>query len=267
MHDLQRLVDAVHKSPQYAHVGEDVVRGIGARELATRRNLKDAIKSTKNKLHQVGGAYLQGELPYARWSIELQAAASAGDPERLRSVCMQAMQQHASTRERLPILEAFYAQTLSALPPPRVVLDVACGLNPLAIPWMRLPPSAEYYACDIYADMVEFINEFLRIAHVVGEAQVCDAAHSPPTRRANLALLLKTLPCIEQLDKSAGLRLLETVNAEYVLVSFPVRSLSGRGKGMRESYEDHLRELLAGKSWSTQRFEFATELAFLIRKA
>lgn len=267
MDDLQRLMDAVHKSPKYARVCEDVVRGIGARELAARRSLKEAIKATKNKLHQVGGAYLAGELPYVRWSAELQAAASAGDTERLRSICLQAMQQHASTRERLPILEAFYAQTLAALPPPQVVLDVACGLNPLAILWMGLPPSVQYYACDIYADMVEFIDEFLRVVHVAGEAQVCDVAHIPPTRRADLALLLKTLPCIEQLDKSAGLRLLETVNAEHLLVSFPVRSLGGRGKGMRENCEAHLRELLVGKPWPVQRFEFDTELAFLIHKA
>ena len=45
---------------------------------------------------------------------------------------------HSSTRERLPILEQFYARALADIPPARVVLDLACGLNPLALAWMPL---------------------------------------------------------------------------------------------------------------------------------
>jgi len=51
--------------------------------------------------------------------------------------------------------------------------------------------------------------------------------HSPPTQHADLALILKTLPCLEQLDKTAGQWLLEAVNVDYLLLSFPVYSLGG----------------------------------------
>lgn len=266
MDDLERLLSAVLKSPKYAQVCEDVIRNIGSRELATRRNLKEAIKATKNKLHQVAGAYLDRKLPYAQWQAELQAAASTGDQERLRRVCAEVMQYHSSTRERLPILDEFYARTLSALPPVSTVLDIACGFNPLAMPWMPLPENVQYYAYDIYVDMVEFINQFMRIIHVQGQAQACDIARFPPTRRADLALLLKTIPCLEQLDKSAGLRLIEAVHADHLLISFPVRSLGGRDKGMVQNYEARLREWMASKPWDVQRFEFASELAFLVSK-
>ena len=60
------------------------------------------------------------------------------------------------------------------LPPIRSVLDVACGLNPLAIPWMPLAPDVHYYACDIYADMIAFLNGFFQIAGIDGQAQACD---------------------------------------------------------------------------------------------
>jgi hypothetical protein len=36
---------------------------------------------------------------------------------------------------------------------------------------------------------------------------------------------------------------------------------------MPTNYEARFRELVAGKDWSIKRFEFATELAFLISKA
>jgi hypothetical protein len=35
---------------------------------------------------------------------------------------------------------------------------------------------------------------------------------------------------------------------------------------MAHNYEQRFWELMAGKPWSVQRFEFATELAFLVSK-
>jgi 16S rRNA (guanine(1405)-N(7))-methyltransferase len=275
MDELERLVQAVRKSPKYRSVCLDVVRNVGARELAGQRNWREAVKATKNKLHQVGGAYWDG-VDYAAWLDRLRNAARADGESRrspgmeyeseVRRICREAMQHHASTRERLPILDQFYTQVLAGLPPPRVVLDIGCGLNPLAIPWMPLAPSVEYYAYDMYDDLATFLNGFMTIVAVQGQAQACDVSACPPARRADLALILKTLPCLEQLDRLAGARLLEKIQAEHLLVSFPVRSLGGRDKGMPQSYEAHLQELLSGRGWSVQRFAFSTELAFLIHR-
>ncbi len=266
MDELEQLVAAVLESAKYARVSTDVIRNVGARELAARRNLKEAVKATKNKLHQVGAAYLDVGIDYARWERRLQPAAESGDPEELCMACREVMQRHSSTRERLPILEAFYAETLRGLPLIRTVLDVACGLNPLALPWMGLPQGVRYYAYDMYVDMAGFLNHFFQCVGIKGETVACDVAQTPPTRRADLALLLKALPCLEQLERSAGARILDAVQADYLLVSFPVRSLGGRDKRMAENYEAHFRELVAGKPWGVQRFAFATELAFLVRK-
>jgi len=266
MDDLDRLVLAVLESTKYRNVCPDVIRCIGSRELATRQSLKDAIKATKNKLHQIGGAYFDGRVEYARWLGVLRTAAEAEDRTAFLQTCREIMRHHSSTRERLGILDQFYAQTLSALRGVKVVLDIACGFNPLAIPWMPFDENVQYYAYDIYSDLIDFINEFMQIANVRGQAQVCDITHCSPARRADLALILKSVPCIEHLDSSASRRLLETINADHLLVSFPVRSLGGRGKGMVRNYETRFWELVLGKPWSVQRFEFATELAFLISK-
>lgn len=264
--ELDRLVKAVLGSPKYATVAPDFIRTIGARELASRRNLKEAIKATKNKLHQVGGAYFSGRLDYAAWLAHLRAVYQSGDEAAFRRVCVRLMRHHASTRERLPVLDTFYATALAGLSPIRSVLDVACGLNPLAIPWMGLAPDVEYYACDIYRDMVDFIGGFLALIGIRGCVEVCDLIHTRPPYRVDLALVLKTIPCLEQIDKSAGRRLLETLDADYLLVSFPARSLGGRDKGMPVNYEKHFRELIAGKGWTVRRFKFPTELAFLVSR-
>jgi 16S rRNA (guanine(1405)-N(7))-methyltransferase len=261
---LDELVAEVLRSPKYSRVCEEFVRRVGADELGKRRSLKEAVKATKNKLHQVGGAYLDAAPDYAIW--ERMLAGSASDRERLLETCRTIMGYHASTRERLPILEEFFTATLAELAPVRSVLDVGCGLNPLAIPWIPLEPGAAYYAYDIYHDMIGFIDGFMRLVGVNGQAQAHDMLQFMPPETVEVAFLLKTIPCLEQVDKSAGLRLLEAVHADTVLVSFPVRSLGGFDKSMAENYEARLHELLAGKNWPVKRFEFATELAFLVDK-
>lgn len=266
MDDLDRLVQAVLKSPKYKSICEEVVRNIGSRELASRRNWKEAVKATKNKLHQVGGAYFDRDIEYAKWLDELRTARYSGDENRFLRVCADVMRHHSSTRERLAILDQFYVQTLADLPHINSVLDVACGLNPLAIPWMPLGKDIQYYAYDMYRDLVDFLNEFMSIANVSGRAQVCDVTQIPFEGKAELAFILKSLPCIEQLDKSASLKLIERINADYLLISFPVRSLVGRDKRMVQNYEARFRELIEGKLWTVQRFEFTTELAFLVSK-
>ena len=309
---LEDLVQTVLASPKYRAVSEDLVRNIGRRELTARRGFKEAVKATKNKLHQVAGAYLDARPPYEKWLKQLAAAdqrlttndqrpMTNGEPgderqettdERQRStdnlqsaiynlqsamdhglrtirfqdVCREIMAHHASTRERLGILDSFYATALAGIGPVRSVLDVACGLNPLTIPWMPLAADVTYYACDIYADMIAFLNSYFQVAGIRGQAQVCDLVTAPPSHQVDLALVLKVLPPLEQLDKSAGINLLRALRANHLLVSFPARTLGGRNKGMAESYEDRFRALAREEGWAIERFAFMTELVFLVKR-
>ena len=262
---LTQLVDAVLQSSKYRTVHKDLIKRIGSRELANRHNLKEATKATKNKLHQVG-AFLDPKPAFDKWLLRVEEAAQRGDNNSLRQVCADIMAHHASTRERLPILNLFYEKTLSDLPPIRSLLDVACGLNPLSLLWMPHADTLDYYAYDIYENLIDFLNEFFALMQVRGYAEVCDVIQlcSPP--KVDLALILKSIPCLEQIDKSAARRLLDTINADHVLVSFPVHSLSGRNKGMAIHYEAKFRELTAGRSWVIARFDFETELVFRISK-
>ncbi|HLI91042.1 MAG TPA: hypothetical protein VKV37_20290 [Ktedonobacteraceae bacterium] len=263
---LERLVEDVLAGAKYRDICPELVASIGARELARRRNFKEAVKATRSRLHQAGGAYFAGREDYAGWLAALEQAARTGDGAALREACRRIMSHHASTRERLPILDEFYSALLADLRPVRSVLDIACGLNPLAIPWMPLEEGAEYYACDIYQGMMDFLARFTALTNVRGHAQTCDVLRSCPDQRADVAFLLKAIPCLEQIDKQAGPRLLHAVNAHYLIVSFPARSLSGRHKGMIANYEAHFRALIAGERWSITRHEFATELVFVVRK-
>jgi len=263
---LEKLVETVLTSSKYKAVSHDLIRSIGLRELAKRSSLKEAVKATKSKLHQVGGAYLNDKEDYAGWLNELERLFHSGDQDAFLTYVQKVMSYHASTRERLPILDHFYKTILADLPPVHRILDVACGFNPLTLPWMPLAESVEYYAYDIYQDMLVFLERFMALIQVQGQAQVCDIIQSCPTTEVDVAFVLKALPCLEQVDKSAGSELLHRINAKYVVVSFPVHSLGGRMKGMEANYEARFWALVEGTKWEIKRFDFATELVFLIKK-
>lgn len=264
MDELAQLKTAVLASAKYRHVAPQLIITIGQAELDKGRSLKAAIKATKNKLHQVGGAYQDKPIDYERAARELRVASNLGEAAWTTAVT-NLMQLHTSTRERLPILAEFYQATLADLPPIRRVIDIASGLNPLAVGWMPLSPTVEYVAYDIYDDMMQFLTVYFALAQIEGQGVTRDVIHQPPTEPADLALLLKTLPVLEQVDKTAVSRLLDALNARYLLISFPVHSLGGRRKGMPMHYSEQMDRWLDGRLWSVQRFDFDTELAFLVK--
>lgn len=267
---LDALVAAVGATAKYRGVSANCVRRIGAREIAGHKSLKDAVKATKNQLHQVAGAYLAARMPYDAWLSDLRAAAATDDARTeggpLRESLRRIMASHASTRERLPVLDGFYRAVFAELPPVRSVIDVACGLNPLALPWMPLAGRATYHAYDLFTDMMAFIGQWLTIAGVDGQAAAIDLVTECPSETADVALALKIVPCLDQLDRTAALRLLDGLAARHIVVSFPARSLGGRDRGMVANYAARCEELLVQRDWRAKRLDFQGELVYIISK-
>lgn len=263
---LTTLVAEVTRSPKYASISVDLVREIGLKELAKTKNIKDAIKATRNKIHQVGSAYQETPIPYTNWLKELSNLPQNIQAPETVNFIRDCLPLHASTKERLPFIETFFQQTLSPIQPVESILDVACGLTPLCLPWIPAAANVRYTGVDIYENMIHFLDQFYNQFKVNHSFSVMNILQEISKEKVHLALVLKTIPCLEQVDKTIGTRLLETLNAENILVSFPSRGLGGRSKGMAENYEAHFYQLIAGKNWQVTKTEFANEIAFLIRK-
>ena len=131
---------------------------------------------------------------------------------------------------------------------------------------MPISEEINYFACDIYPQMMEFISAFFDHFSIKGEAFSCDLTQTIPPHEVDLALVFKTIPCLEQIDKNIGPRLLSQLNAKTTLVSFPVRSLSGRAKDMPRYYEDHFRKMVAQTDWQVEKISTIYELFFMLKK-
>lgn len=262
---LDRVRERVLASRRYRWVAPEVVERLAGEAIPKARNAADAARRTQRRLHQVLGAY-EGRLPYERALADLTVASRSPDLADLRAACARIMRRHASTKERLAILERFYAQVFEVTGPPAVLLDVACGLNPLAAPWMGLPPAARYLACDIDRQLLAFVDAFLGLAGVEHQVEARDIVVAPPTQPCAVALLLKTVPCLEQQRAGAALDVLRALRARWVVVSFPTRSLGGRGKGMATTYRRQFQRMMEGQDWSVTELAFPGELVYIVRK-
>ena len=260
------VLEAILKKAKYHAIQPDLIESLAAEEFAKGRKLKDAIKEVSSRLHQAGAAYFTAAPDYAAWKAELADLPPALNSPQLKEYCLRHMQNHSSTQERLPIIEDFFNITLASAAPVESVLDLACGLNPLAIPWMPLAKNVRYYGCDIFSDMADFLNRFISHFGIEGSFETSDITKLQFPRQARVAFLLKTLPCLEQLNKGISSRLLDAVPADYLLISYPIRSLGGRAKGMGKTYEARFEKLMAARDWRVERFEFKSELAFLVKK-
>lgn len=264
---MRAVVEAVLSSRKYRAIAPELVEAIAATELAKGRSVKEAVKATKNQLHQSAAAYQSGRMDYSGWLADLRAIWPF--PAQRRPLLAKLMTAHASTSERLPFLDDFYARIFAHLPPIHSVLDVACGLNPLALPWMPLPSDVTYRAVDIFSDQVAFLNDFFRLAGVDGVngmAECRNVLTDCPLDPVDLAFVLKTIPCLEQMERDAGAQLLAQLQARHLVVSFPSRSLGGQRKGMESTYAARFAELSAGWQATVTRLDFANELVFVVNR-
>ena len=258
------VVAAVLASRRYRHVDPATVERIAREQLAAAGGrVPDAVKRSKRALHQVFGAYLPQPSRYARLTAQIEAAT---DEEARRAALRRAMAQHVSTRERLDYLDPFYETLREHMGQPASVLDLACGLGPLASPWLGLRPGAAYHAWDIDHALIEFVGHSLRGLGMEAHGAVIDLLAVPQWPDTEVALVLKTLPCLEQQRAGASEALLRTIPARRIVVSFPTRSLGGRAKGMGQTYARRFEQLLDGLGWTAASFEVGPELVYVVQR-
>ncbi|HSV27884.1 MAG TPA: hypothetical protein VLH60_08335 [Sedimentisphaerales bacterium] len=263
---VEEIAALAQTAAKYRSMSPLLVRSIAAEEITRHGKQDDVIKHVRRRLHQAAGAYLAGKPCYGAWLKEMQNSAS--DSDGFRSVCMRIMSLHSSSRERADFLAEFYDTLFEAIPPVRSVADLACGYNPLAIPWMQLSLGCRYLAIDIYSDLADFLNEALLLTGVSCRAVVADLLQPCPqlSSRFDLVLILKTLPCLEQLRKGSALALLQSLNARHIAISYPTHSLGGRRKGMEQFYECWFRKLADEQGWMVRHFSFARETLYIVEK-
>lgn len=262
--ELTAVIQAIKQSKKYQDTSEETIHDLAVTALQQHKKPKAAIKAVRKRLHSIMAPYL-GDPNYDQMAVALSEAFAASDMEQVRSLCLAALNDHLSTRERLPIMERFYEQIWQVTGQPHSLMDIACALNPLAFLWMNLPTSVLFHAYDIHEPRIAFINHYFALQGLKPLAKVQDIALSPIKESADVALFLKEMPRFARNYSGQEQPLLETINANWLVLSFPTISTHG-GRNLTNRYRDFMTQLLNGKPWPVTELLFEGELVFCVRK-
>jgi 16S rRNA (guanine(1405)-N(7))-methyltransferase len=265
--EIERLIDSLKQSRKYGATHEATIRELVLAESGHYKKAKQVEKAVRKRLHSIMAPYL-GDPDYERATRELTAVFTTNDPAQIKACCHKLLYDHLSTRERLPILDDFYRQIFAVTGRPRSLLDIACGLNPLAYRWMGLagaPEPVHFYAYDIHAPRIDLINHYFRLEGLPPLARLQDVALNPPQETADLALFLKELPRFARNYGSDLARsFLHNLNVRWLVVSFPTVSTHG-GRSLVERYRDYFHELI-DPAWPVTELLFDSELVMIAEK-
>ncbi len=262
---VETVVAAVKQSKKYRDTSRETIRQLAVEAVIEHKKAKPAEKAVRRRLHSIMAPYL-GDPDYAAAGRLLTDVFVTGDETVIRAACRDLMHAHLSTRERLPILDTFYRDIFAVTGPPQRLLDIACGLNPLAFPWMGLPAvGTDFIAYDIHEPRVDFLNHYFILQGLPPLAYVKDVAVSAPAECGNVALFLKEMPRFERNYPGHGRALLEEIDAHWLVVSFPTISTHG-GRNLTNRYRDFFHEIIDGAGWPVTELLFDTELVFCAEK-
>ena len=288
---------------KYAAVYQPLVERIQAESEKGHKKGPSSAKATKTKLHQLYGAYTQDNAHKKAAAIisALEESCAhiirAGDDKAGAAVSLLSL--HASTKERLPHYARFYNFILSHTGPVESILDIGCGYNPFSVPRLldALASAAEvacldtgepaqagrmavspclfglkaYHAYDIDTRVADLINRFLVCMSLPPLAQCADLAVHIPTQQADLALMCKLIPVLEAQAPGSGYRLARELNVRHLLITYPLKSLGGREKGMTKHYAARFEQAMEsgelGKFELTAQCRTGTEMLYLLEAA
>ena len=258
------IVDRVLRSSRYRDVDRGLLERLAAEELPRSRNSDEATKRVKRRLHQAVGAF-RGARPSA--AIEERWSGRMDDPS-FRAACADAMRAHASTRERVPYLEGFHRAIWAVTGTPDTLMDLGCGLHPLALPWMGLGATT-ILASDVDDRALSVIEAFLDLVGQPHRTETRDLVASLPSEPADVALLLKLVTTLDRQDLAAAARLVSGLHVRHAVVSFTTRSLGGRSRGMDRTYRERLDQLAdeAGRVRAVTEVSVPGELVFVLELA
>lgn len=241
------LFDKLSSNKKYSDVCPDTIRRVISECEGRYKKAKDMEKAVREKLHGITSAFNELGADAA------QAAASISGDTDLESM----LKRHASTRERLPLsaMDALYATISETTGAPQSILDLACGLNPV---YLVHRFGCRVVGVDISKSCVSLIPD-----GVWGDL-LCENAI--PSERFHIALLFKILPLLERQKSGSAMDVMNRIDAEYLVVSFPTRTLGGRNVGMEDNYTAWMEAHMPENREVAARFTTDNELYYVLKE-
>ncbi len=165
---------------------------------------------------------------------------------------------HTSTKERLDdydkIKELIYSSN------PKSILDLGCGLNPIAI----AKNGVKYYAYDIKESELRLIELYFKKNKIQGKTFFEDIREIEEFPKTDMCLIFKTLDIIESKGHKKAMEILQKIPSKKIIVSFSTKTLSG--KPMNSPRRQWFENLLNALNYKFEIFKIKNEIFYIIEK-
>jgi 16S rRNA (guanine(1405)-N(7))-methyltransferase len=252
---IDRTVESVLKSKKYKYIYEPTVRRV-VEKLVDRYSPKELEKNVKRELHRIWGSFLSRP-DFDKLFEKVRDRVDSGEDK--LQVINDLLLLQSSTKERREILDTFYSEIFKITGVPNKITECGCGINPLTYPWIN--NNIEYIGYDVDRELIDFLNKVFKLFSFNGECRLGDVLLMD-FEVSDITFLFKLLPLLEKQELSV----LDSISSEFIVVSYPIYSISGKDIGMLDNYRDSFNNLVKNKDWNINELLFDRELVFVVGK-
>ena len=162
-----------------------------------------------------------------------------------------------AVKERREFNKEIYEKIFKITGKPETIVDLGCGLNPIYFPYKNII----YYAVDNKKEVIKKVKKHFKKNKIQGKIIYLDLEKENPNLKVDVVFLFKVL---DYLSKKRVKELIANLNADFIIASFPTKTISGRrmNNPRREWFENILKSL--DLSWKNLRY--FNEIFYIINK-
>jgi hypothetical protein len=234
--ELFEIINEIKNKKELRNISDKVVENILKRELRKKQYLYErlssikSIKQLKNDeefyllfkevrriLHELYGLYTPKE------NKEIDRILF-NDEMTLEQKIIELLMLTRSTAERLNFYKEIYKNIF--IEKPLEILDLASGLNPISIYFSDQKPK-KYYYVDISERILDINYQILKELNIENEGWIIDLLDPDDRifRHYQYIFFWKIFPILEKYDFYAPRNLLSKLDFDYLIISFPQKSL------------------------------------------
>ncbi len=227
---------------------------------AKSKELKLLVKHIRQKSRKIYGIFQNEKLLTKR---ELLKSMDFSNPD-----IISILQSHVSTKERLPYYEEFFFQIFTITGNPSSILDLACGLHPVAYYHFTKLTQTTYTACELSEVECEQLQDFFDSNGFKAKAQALNIVkeyETIPKAHYDVCFLLKTLDTCEHQRRYITYDILKAIHANFIVASFPIQNVKGI-KMNRDSTIHWFEKMIQRLDFHFKTIEFEGEIVYILQK-
>jgi len=264
INQINELTLKIKKMSKYKNIEipDETIHSLIELSCPASKNAADLEKRVREKIHNIAALYL-GEMDYQKAIDTFRRVKD--NPSALKDFAQKQLTYHASTKERGHDLADLYQQLFSRIGRCKRIADLACGLHPLGLPFMGLPPDTSYYAYDLNKPRIDFLHAFITEQGYGGGCFHQDILIHPPDIHFDVALFFKEAHRFEKRQPGVMSAFLDSIHASKIVVSLPLQGLKTNSE-LSPKYEKILNDHTIKHGWLFDRFAHGNEVFYIIDK-